>query len=722
MTPPLFFPKILKERDLHKALRRHKLKQSDIKSVHYGSGCTLVYLKKRVKHKPKKEYIPSRQLEAEILKTEAFVEEYTYLIEQERLAEIEAQIREIKTFTAQERELFGRAILNLKGRREGEEFYYHLVRFSKDKVIDTEIANGDIVLVSKGNPLSSDLTGTVFEIKRHYITIAFENPPPKWALANGIRIDLYINDITFKRMEENLLALLHAKGRTRELRNIILGLEKPKTPQKTHFIPKDTKLNTSQLNAIENALGSEDLFLIHGPPGTGKTSTLIELIYQETQKKHKVLAAADSNTAVDNMLMRLAKYNLNLVRIGHPVRIPKELQKYSIHFLYEQHMETASIKEQWQEVKAMAEQRDLHSKPSASRSRGMSSDRILSLVHKGKTQRGISRETMQSMASWIKINQKIDRLVDSLHNKEAEIYKKIIEDADVVLATNSMVKSDMLETHYFDTAVIDEGSQQMIPSTLIPISKAKHFIIAGDHKQLPPTVVSNHPKLKKTLFETLIQNFPKFSQMLQIQYRMHEKIMAFSNKHFYNNKLIADVSVRYHTLADLIVQKSTKYPEILSPDMPLVFVDTQNMGATENQAQKSTSFYNPHEAALCINYVKELLHMGLQSDAIGIITPYAAQIKMLKKLLEQEDLSVETKTVDGFQGKEKEVIVISFVRSNTKKEIGFLKDEKRLNVAITRAKRKLICIGNSNTLKTDPLFEDFLHFIQKEGIFYIENQ
>ncbi len=715
MTPPILLPGILKEKDLILTLRRLKLKTSDIKSIHYADNATLIFLKKRVKNKPKKELIPSRKTEAKMLRVEAFVEEYRYLIAQERTAEIEAQIREIKTLSAHERELFGRAVLHLKGKYLGSEFYYHLVRFSRDKRIETEIANGDIVLVSQGNPLQSDLTGTVFEIRRHFITVAFENAPPRWALSRDIRIDLYINDITFKRMEENLLELLHARGRQKKVRNIILGLEAPETAIPVPFTPKDNRLNFSQKEAVSKALGSKTFFLIHGPPGTGKTSTLIELILQSVTRKQKVLATADSNTAVDNMLMRLAKHKCKIVRIGHPVRIATELHKYSIHYLFEQHAAAKSLKEAWQEIKEMAQQRDLHAKPTAARSRGMSQERILSLVYKGKNQRGISKETLQSMALWIKANRKIEAKANDLRDKEAQIYRQIIEEADIVLATNSMAKSDMLADTWFDLAVIDEGSQQMIPSTLIPILKADRFVIAGDHKQLPPTIISNHPKLRETLFEALIEKHPKLSKMLQVQYRMHEKIMKFSNEHFYKGKLIADKSVRGHTLADLGLHESQKFPKILALSSPLTFVDMHKTDAKEAQNERSTSYYNEAEAKLCVDLARELLQMGAKPEDIGIITPYAAQIKMIKQLLEHHELPIETKTVDGFQGQEREIIIISFVRANEKGEIGFLKDARRLNVAVTRARRKLICIGDAGTLRHDKLFAEFLGFMEDEG-------
>lgn len=718
MTPPIILPKVLRDKELTLALRRLKLKQSDIKSIHYADNQTLIYLKKRVKTKPKRELIPSRKTEEEIRKVEAFVDEYRYLIERERIAEIEAQIREIKQLSAKERELFGRAILGLRGKYLGEQFYYHLVRFHREKRIDTEIANGDIVLISFGDPLSSDLTGTVYEIKPHYITVAFENRPPKWALHDRIRIDLYINDVTFKRMEENLLELLHASGRLRRLRNIMIGLQPPEPSVPAPFTPHDNRLNPSQRKAISDALGSPDLFLIHGPPGTGKTSTLIEFIYQACRRGEKLLATADSNTAVDNMLERLAKRDLKVVRIGHPVRIAEALHKYSIHYIFEQESQSAALKEAWEEIGALAAARDLHSKPTAARSRGMSPDRILSLVHKGKTQRGISKETMQSMASWIKQNQKIDHKVAALREREAEIYNRIIREADVVLATNSMTRSDMLLAHRFDLAVIDEGSQQMLPSTLIPIAKAERFVIAGDHKQLPPTVISNEPRLQNTLFEMLIERYPHHTRMLTVQYRMHEEIMAFPNTRFYDGRLHADPSVAHHTLADIGVAESTLFPALLSPHAPLAFADTASTDTAEAQSPRSNSYYNETEADLAVTLAKELIKMGLHADDIGIITPYAAQIKAIKKRLETDGIYVETKTVDGFQGREKEAIIISFVRSNPKGEIGFLKDARRLNVAVTRARRKLICIGDTGTLRHDLLFADFLAFMQKEGAIF----
>jgi len=696
----LILPQLYPQNALSKVLKKYQLKRSDIKEIYYGNGKTLLILKKRVKSKLWEK--ASKEEVEEIIFLHRFVQRYSYLIDQERRAEVEATLEEIKSLSGVERELFGRAVLNLKGSREPSRLNLYFVKFGRSKPITTDISAGDVVLVSKGEPLKSDLQGTVAEVKRNFITIAFEQKPPKWVYGEGIRVDLYINDVTFKRMEENLKILQHTPTLARD---IALELKAPPPPKKVEFTPK-TSLNPTQQEAVSLALESE-AFLIHGPPGTGKTSTLIEIILQ--LKGKKVLAVADSNTAVDNILQRLAKYkDLSLVRVGHPARILYELEEFSIHAKYEKSLEAKAIKEGWEQVGILVKRRDEYSKPTPARTRGMSFERILTLEKKGSTQRGLSLATIKSMAQWIRLNQKVEELVSSLRKREEQVYKKLLKEADVVLSTNAMVMSELLKSEIFDVAVIDEGSQQMIPSTLIPIMHAKRFIIAGDHKQLPPTVVSEERELKISLFEKLIPTLP--SSMLRIQYRMNEKIMNFSNQQFYQGKLIAHPSVKDKTIADLNLKPPSHLQEILDPT-PVVFVDIQG---EERLGERSKSYFNLEEANLTKEIVEELLEMGAKD--IGVITPYNAQVKLIKKMLEDRlEEGVEVKSVDGFQGREKEIVVISFVRSNSEGNIGFLKDLRRLNVALTRAKKKLICIGDGSTLATDETYNALIKYISQEG-------
>ncbi|MRJ03229.1 MAG: IGHMBP2 family helicase [Epsilonproteobacteria bacterium] len=697
---------------LKRALRKYSIKLSDIKRVYYANGKSLICLKKRVKVKLDPSLFPTREEEEEIIAVHTFIEHQKELIELERKAEIEATLNEIRSISGREREIYGRAVLDLKGSRLPSRLNLYFVKFGRSQPIDTEIASGDVVLISKGDPLKSDLIGTVSEVGRNQITVAFEQQPPKWVYSFGIRIDLYINDITFKRMEENLELMRDLPPRKRELRNFALSIWHPPEPRELSFSPK-TSLNESQKEAVSRSLGS-DLFLIHGPPGTGKTSTLVELILQEVERGKRVLAVADSNVAVDNMLQRLARFDLELVRIGHPARILHELEKFSIYAKYEESLEAKRVREGWEEVGILVRHRDQFTKPTPARARGMSHERILTLAARGKSQRGVSVATLQSMARWIRADQKVDALVKSLKNEEARIYREIIRGADVVLSTNAMVMSDLLKEEEFDIAVIDEGSQQVPPSTLIPIMHGERFVIAGDHKQLPPTVVSREAReLERSLFEDLITHYPSLSSMLKVQYRMHEKIMGFSNEQFYDGELVAHESVAHHTLADLQVAPPQRYREILDPQEPFIFVDTEGIEAPEKLPDRSTSYENPREAQLVVELVQELLQMGVKGEEIGVISPYLAQVKLLKRLFQEP--VVEIKSVDGFQGREKEVIIISFVRSNREGNIGFLKDWRRLNVALTRARRKVISIGDSGTLSHEPIYRELIEYTKRRG-------
>ena len=247
------------------------------------------------------------------------------------------------------------------------------------------------------------------------ITVAFENRPPNWVYKKGVRVDLYVNDVTFKRMEENLEELRHAVGRQREIRNIILGLETPQVPEEVDLEPADGRLNETQIAAVRRALGAKDFYLIHGPPGTGKTSTITELIVQLVRQGKKVLATADSNIAADNILLNLSKYpELRLVRIGHPARVLEELERYSIFALYEEHERAAKIKEGWERVRELIEKRDRFTKPVPQLRRGMSDDEIVYFGRKGKSFRGIPKKTMCSMANWILTNYEIDVRIKTL--------------------------------------------------------------------------------------------------------------------------------------------------------------------------------------------------------------------------------------------------------------------------------------------------------------------
>ena len=633
-----------------------------------------------------------------------YIKNLIRLINYERDAEIDLMTYEISTMSGKKREELGRAINKVKGKSLGKELGLQIVQFGRSEVIDTEISVGDMVLVSTDNPLKSDLTGTVTEKGARFIKVAFDKRVPKWAIKKKVRLDLYANDITFRRMEDNLK---HLSLKGKNALEYILNERNPKKNREIPYISYiDDSLNRSQKSAIENSLSCENFFLIHGPFGTGKTRTLVELISQETRQNHKVLATAESNAAVDNILERLMdNKKLNLTRLGHPQRVSKHNITQTLAYKVENHKLNKKITKIHRKIDNLIEKRKVHTKPTPQYRRGFGDYDILHLASKGKGGRGISSEKMKSMANWIEINQEIDEAHDEIKRIENRMIKEIVDSSDVILATNSSAALESISHVKFDVAIIDEASQATIPSILIPIAKAHRFILAGDHKQLPPTIISERAhELEKTLFEELIRIYPFKSQLLNVQYRMNSLLMKFPNREFYNNGLKSDSSVDDITINDILTSQHE--------EKALLFIDTSEVEDNrEMHLKDSKSIINGLEADISVSIAQDYLNAGAGEDDIGIISPYADQVKLI-----QEKTPVEVKTVDGFQGREKEIIIISTVRSNPHGNIGFLKDLRRLNVAITRAKRKLIIIGNTNTLITNPTYARLIEFVESENL------
>ena len=638
------------------------------------------------------------------MKMKKYIKNLITLINYERDAEIDLMTREISTMSGQKREELGRAVNKVKGKSLGKELGMQIVQFGRSEVIDTEISVGDMVLVSTDDPLRSDLTGTVTEKGARFIKVAFEKRVPKWAIKKKTRLDLYANDVTFRRMEDNLK---HLSLKGKNALEYILNERNPKRNRDVPYISYiDDNLNDSQKSAIENALSCENFFLIHGPFGTGKTRTLVELISQETRQNHKVLATAESNAAVDNILERLMdNKKLTLTRLGHPQRVSKHNITQTLAYKVENHKLNRKIKKIHKKIDKMIEKRKVHTKPTPQYRRGFGDYDILHLASKGKGGRGISSDKMKSMAKWIEINQEIDEAHDEIKRIENRMIKDIVNSSDVILATNSSAALESIARVKFDVAIIDEASQATIPSVLIPIAKAHRFILAGDHKQLPPTIISDRAgDLEKTLFEELIRLYPFKSQLLNVQYRMNSLLMKFPNEEFYDNGLKSDSSVDDININDIL--ESTKREEAL------LFVDTSNVDSEgETHLKDSKSIINNLEAKISSGIADDYMNLGVSEEDIGIISPYADQVKII-----QDMTPVEVKTVDGFQGREKEIIIISTVRSNNNGNIGFLRDLRRLNVAITRAKRKLIIIGNKDTLMTNPTYARLIKFCEERKL------
>ncbi len=648
------------------------------------------------------------------------------LVEIEREEEMKRHEEEIKNMSGPEREGKGRAILHLKGRDEGTglggKFLIKFLRQRQGETLpDTEISIGDLVMLSKDDPLREDNpTGTVSKKTNYSITVAFDNEPPGFLYGKGLRCDLYVNDITYQRQLEALSRVVESENeRVESLAKKALKKQDIEFGEKRENIKFfNENLNPSQRQAVGKALSAKDYFLIHGPPGTGKTVTCVEVARQLVEEGEDVICTADSNTAVDNLVEWLAEAGEKVVRVGHPARVTPTLRSHTLDEIVQQNEKYQESQELREKANDLMDKQDDLTHPSGRWRRGMSDEKIKALAEKGKGSRGVSSSKIKEMASWLEIQEKINNIFSKIERLEDEAVNEILEWANIVCATNSGCGSELLSGKEFDTVVIDEATQSTEPSCWIPITLAKKAIMAGDHKQLPPTILSEKAKeLNQTLFSSLIERYgERIRNMLKIQYRMHEDIMNFSNHEFYDGVLEADDSVAKHTLNDLIDFESEGEnwcENAIAPDVPVVFVDTVDIEAGERTRKGSTSKENPKEAELVESVVSRLLDTGLESVDIAVITPYDDQVDLIDRKLDLEDLEVDT--VDGFQGREKETVILSLVRSNSNDNIGFLEDVRRLNVSLTRAKRKLVIIGDSSTISGHETYSNLLDYVSEVG-------
>lgn len=636
---------------------------------------------------------------------------FTQLIQKERAAEMDFHLNEIMLLNGKQREQKGRAILLLNGSDAGTGIGgSFLVKFVRGEGLpDNQISIGDIVIASKEKPTGKEEQGTVVEKTARSITVAYSKSPDFNLFGRNLRLDLFSNDITFQRMLEAVQSL-KMKGfyHSRLLDKIVLNDD---IPQPYDSRLKIESLNKSQLSAIQKTIYQEEVSLIHGPPGTGKTTTLSYLIQAFNQQKKKILVTAASNTAVDNILEKCIQLGVPSLRIGNPARVDESLLAHSLDVQLQDHPDYQQANSLWNQVQILKKEQDELVPATGQNRRGLSDEKIIQLANSKTNYRGIPSGKLRKMAKWISVQRSINKNYDEARKLQSKAIEDIIERTAVVCATNSSAGSDLLKDTQFDVVCVDEATQATEPECLIPLLKGKKWVLAGDHHQLPPTVKSDDAEaLKTSLFERLLDQIPdEWIHLLSVQYRMHEKIMKFSNETFYESKLKAHPTVSKHTLADLpgfipFLSLKQQINEALNPEEPIVFMDyTQG---NEQQLPDSFSYYNLVEIRKVNELTDALLSSRLFPDDIGIISPYEQQVNRLKQRL--ANYGVEIKTIDGFQGREKEVIILSLVRANSEGSVGFLRDYRRLNVALTRAKRKLIIIGHMSTLKNDPIYKNLI--------------
>ena len=662
-----------------------------------------------------------------------YYDKFSNLVELERQEEMERHEIEIKRLSAREREKKGRAFLNMRGKGDGHTYDHKpKIKFMKEevgeKLPDSEISIGDLVMVSKNRPLDdNNPTGTVSEKTNYSITVVFDENPPGFVFGDSLRVDLYVNDITFQRMLDALKKFRNAQSDSRlgELQRKMLGLEEIKFGDyKFDDIEwVNTDLNQSQRNAVKKAMKAEDFSLIQGPPGTGKTMTAIEIINQGVKDEKEILATADSNVAVDNLVERLVNMGSKVLRLGHPIRVTPLLRKHTLDYKVLEHPDYKEAERLRDKAQKLLDKQDQYQHPGDSLRRGMSDNMIKEKAANNQGARGVKPAIMQDMADWLELQDEIDGIFEKIEKLEQKAIDELLDEAEVVCTTNSTAGSQLLDNYDFELVVIDEATQATEPAALIPFIKGNKVILIGDHKQLPPTILSRKAAKKgldKSMFERLYEIFgDEISSMLEIQYRMHDDIMDYSNYEFYDGRLKSAPDVADHTLRDLgynLKGKKCFTDKSLNPDHPIVFIDTKEMNAGERSLKGSNSYDNPVEMEVLLDIVDEALKSDLEPKELAVIAPYKDQVDLIKKHSDIENLEINT--VDGFQGREKEVILISLVRSNSKNNIGFLRDLRRMNVSLTRAKRKLIIIGDSTTIAKNETYQNLINYIKERGLYY----
>ncbi|KAG0596165.1 hypothetical protein M758_UG230200 [Ceratodon purpureus] len=620
---------------------------------------------------------------------EQFISQMQPLIDLEKEAEIAASLDTLSTLKPEVAQKRGSLLLNLKcsdvqtgllGKtllelqpNRGDILPPH--RLTPHDVVNIKLNKGDSNSPSLGQ-------GTVYRIKDNSLVLAVDDPPED-GLDSPLRLEKLANEVTYRRLKDTLIELSKGvKGPAADLVPVLFGGKPPSFAKKpVTFTPFNKDLDSSQKAAVSKALGSSNVMLLHGPPGTGKTTAVVELILQEVKRGAKILACAASNIAVDNLVERLACHKVKLVRMGHPARLLPQVLDSSLDAQVMRADNSNLANDVRKEMKVL-------------------NNKLLKA--KDRRTRGDIRRELRSLG-------KEER------QRQQQAVADVIKDSAIVLTTLTGALTRQLRDTTFDIVIIDEAAQALEIACWIALLKGRRCVLAGDHLQLSPTVLSPEAEKKgygRTLFERLTALYgDDITSMLTVQYRMHELIMQWSSHELYNDKIQAHSSVAGHSLCDLDGVKQTSATE-----PTLILVDTDGCDMEEKKDEADSSM-NEGEARVAVAHAKRLIEAGVSPGDIGIITPYSAQVGLLRELrLEDKNLTdVEISTVDGFQGREKEAIIISMVRSNDKHEVGFLNDNRRMNVAVTRARRQCCIVCNIETVGKDEFLKRLVDHFEANG-------
>ena len=519
-----------------------------------------------------------------------------------------------------------------------------------------------------------NFTGSVSYVDGDRMVVSIPDSAPLVDLQSteGVGVQLSFDETSYKMMFDALDRVMRSKGRLGYLRDLFYSRQKAET---FSFAPLHFPyLNKTQEDAVNHVLWAKDVAIVHGPPGTGKTTTLVEAIYETLRRENQVLVCAQSNMAVDWISEKLVDRGIPVLRIGNPTRVNDKMLSFTYERRFEAHPDYELL---WAIRKAI---RDLRSH----RKRGDE-----------------------------KYHQKMERLKDRATELEIRINAQLFGEARVIACTLVGSAHRLLDGQKFGTLFIDEAAQALEAACWIPIRRCSRVILAGDHCQLPPTVKSIaalKAGLGKTLMERIVENKPEVVTLLRMQYRMNEEIMRFSSDWFYGNQVESAPEVKYRSILDL--------------DVPMEWVDTSELDIREQFVGESFGRINKAEAELTLltlqQYFERIGKTRVLNERldVGVISPYRAQVQYLRSQLKKKEYFkpfrhlITVNTVDGFQGQERDIIVISLVRSNDEGQIGFLRDLRRMNVAITRARMKLIILGDVHTMTRHPFYRKLFEYIK----------
>jgi ATP-dependent RNA/DNA helicase IGHMBP2 len=550
-----------------------------------------------------------------------------------------------------------------------------------------------IELFSNHDPKNDRVEGTIAYLTTNRMKVnLLTDELPEWSRDGKLGVDLLFDNNSYVEMEKALKKadkIKQSDGNVGNLIDVLTAGEKASFNYDREAF-STTSLNVQQQFAVNKILCASELAIVHGPPGTGKTTTLIQAIQAMVkQDRQQILVVAPSNTAVDLLCEKLAAVGLDVVRIGNPARVSEKMLSLTLDSKMTAH-------HNYKEIKALKKQ----------------AGELKNMAHKYKRTFGKSEQEQRKA-----LFSEAHRIMKDVEKTEQYITDQILTSANVVAATLVGASHYTIRDLKFNTVVIDEAAQALEPACWIPILNAKKVVFAGDHFQLPPTIkslVAAKSGLSVTLFEKCVAAHPEAVVLLKEQYRMHQDIMAYPSQVFYGNNLFAD-----HSVANSV---------LFMGDDPLEYIDTAGCGF--NERQEDTSISNPEEATFVLKhlslYVTKLneLYSPENFPTVGIISPYQQQIKTLKDLITASPLlqahkqKITVNTIDSFQGQERDIIYISLTRSNTDRNIGFLADIRRMNVAMTRAKKKLVVIGDGVTLSRLPFYSNFISYAASKETYH----